>query len=248
MQVLSVLAESSDGLGVGEVAARTGLTTSTTHNLLATLAMEGFAERLSSPPRYRIGPAVYEISATQESKRWARALDAAVQDASQRLPEATVVQCELLAGEIVACRRCSPERPGHLQRPSHQAMSPYFSVSGLCWLAFGPPEDRLALERRFPLADYGGHRWASQEALTEYLASIRAVGHVADRADGMVRVSVPVFSKGKSLLATLGASIPASTMEHSQKRMAELAADLKDTAEGLSNPRQSGGGAIHADQ
>jgi DNA-binding IclR family transcriptional regulator len=229
-QVLFALTESADGLGVADVAARTGLTTSTAQNLLATLAAEGFAERLSGPPRYRIGPGIAELAARQEAASRSSMLDDAVRTISSRWPQATVVQCELVAGEVIVRRRCSPELPSQIQRPLHRAMSPYTSVSGLCRLAFGTPDDRGAIERRFGLSDYGGHRWASNDELGEYLASVRAIGHAADQADGTIRASVPVYSQGNALLATLGASIRLEDIGEPDHTLADLITDLKAAA------------------
>jgi DNA-binding IclR family transcriptional regulator len=248
MQILSILAESLDGLGVGEVAVRAGLTTSTAHNLLATLADGGFAERLSGPPRYRIGPGLTELSGRQESGHWKRALDEAVLEAARQLSEATVVQCEYVAGEIIARRRCSPERRGQLQRPSHQPMSPYFSASGLCWLAFGPRDDGLAIFRRFPLSDYAGHRWACRNDLTAYLNSVRSVGYVSEASGDLMRVSVPLYGSGNNLIATLGASIPAIETSDEHHLARQIPRVLQDIASNLSDALQRRQEQINVDQ
>lgn len=249
-RILYALAESPDGLGVNEVSAQTGLTTSTAHNLLSTLAADGFAERLSSPARYRIGPAIQDLASRQLTSAWASGLDEAVRQVACRWPKATVVQCDLVAGEIVAQRRCSPDIPGRLQRPAHQAMSPYTSASGLCWLAFGPAEDRRAIESRFPLADYAGHCWGSGKELSEHLASIRAIGYVSDRRDGLVRVSVPVLSEASwlSRMVTLGASMEVADAAGSAQAVTQLIADLQCTARDLCEPKPNRKEASRVDQ
>jgi DNA-binding IclR family transcriptional regulator len=63
MDVLQVLTEAPDGLGVSAIAERVGLSKATVHHLLSTLASRRFVVRDQTGAQYRLSWGVYELGA-----------------------------------------------------------------------------------------------------------------------------------------------------------------------------------------
>ena len=235
--ILNTLAAEPDGLPLRDLAARASLKGPTAHHLLATLQQAGFVERLPSPPRYRLGPAVDQLAARRRDVATTTTIDSLMADAAEAFPAATVVYCELVGGEVLTRRRLSPDLPGRVQQPPHQVMSPYISASALCLQAFATDEQRLALRRRTPLAEYGSHRWADDAQLDAHLASVRAVGHVAERRADLLLAAAPLRHRGH-LVGSLGLSLPISRADDPRATLEAIARQLQHAAEQFALPAQ----------
>jgi DNA-binding IclR family transcriptional regulator len=122
--------------------------------------------------------------------------------------KATIVHCEYHVGEVTVSRRIAPPRNDLIERPARQVMSPYSSASALCHMAFCLPESRLAIQERYPLTEYGEHRWASPEELEVFLQTIRDRGAAELHDEQLLRVAAPLWSSGEQLVGTLGMSLP----------------------------------------
>ncbi len=225
LEILRVLGRSGEGVALKDLAAALGLKVPTAHHLVSTLVQEGFAERVTNPTRYRLGPAVRELHAGDGRQAWERRVEAVLPELARDLPSAVVVLAEDIGGEVATTWRIAPERPEVIQRPAHQTMSPYASACALAFQAFWGPDRREALRRRYPFEEYGPGPWAGLAELEAALESMRSEGHVLLLPGGrstLLRVAVPVFAAGGELRAVLGASVPCepSRAKSLGKRMA----------------------------
>ncbi|OGV71773.1 MAG: hypothetical protein A3K19_06795 [Lentisphaerae bacterium RIFOXYB12_FULL_65_16] len=90
-----------------------------------------------------------------------------------RLQTAAIALAEPVGGEMAVRLRMSPDRPGVLQEPLNRFLSHYTNASGLVYLAFCTPEERAAVERRYPFAEYGAVQWQTPGALDAFLERVR---------------------------------------------------------------------------
>lgn len=67
LAVLRCLGSASDDLGVSELAARTGLTVSTTHRLLQALRADGIVDQDERTHRYHLGAALVALGRRAEA-------------------------------------------------------------------------------------------------------------------------------------------------------------------------------------
>jgi len=206
--ILEHLAGAEEGLGLQEIAAVLDVKAPTAHNLLRTLQNRGFVSRRENPVRYVLGPAAVALSEGRQRRGLLRtAGDVLLQVAAKTPGVFTLAQYQ--AGEVVAVLRATSERPGVLQRPPHQVMSPYSSASSLAFQAFWSLEERSAYRRRYPFAEYGEGTWRSVDQLEDYLAEARRDMRVVLPKQEMLRVAIPIFSAGEEIVAVAGVSAAA---------------------------------------
>lgn len=213
LNLLRLIAESGDGLTLAQVVERSGLKGPTAHNLLRTLSAEGFVERLASPRRYRLGPAVGELAESAQRRLLLRRATRLIVKLQGRFPLVRWSLAESSGDEVVTVLRASPERPGLVERPARMVMPPYSSATSLLFQAYWPSEVRAAYQRRYPLAEYGLHLWRSPERLDDFLRRVRRRGVSSPSWSagvpdvGAIRLAVPVFSSGGQMLASVGAYV-----------------------------------------
>jgi DNA-binding IclR family transcriptional regulator len=231
-EIVRLVAESSDGLSVSDIAARLGLKTPTTHHLLRSLTHTGLLEKATAPIRYRIGPVIRDVASRQSSMGLHQAAMEAMKPIAAAFPQANVVLSEYINNDIAVTLRMSPDQPGVIQHPSHMSLSAYSSASTLLFQALWPASTRQNYRDRYPFEEYGG-QWVSVAALDEHLAQVAQTGYALRMPADETRLAVasPVVSGDGRLLASIGASIvaqPASKVTASTRK--RLIAAVRDAA------------------
>ena len=244
--ILRLLGRSADGMALKALAAEMGLKGPTAHHIVATLTQEGFAERLTGPTRYRLGPAMRELALGAARGDWRRRAEAVLTRLAADLPGAIVVLSEDVGGDVTVTLRLTPERPGVIQRPADQTLAPYASASPLVFQAFWPADRREAYRRRYPFEEYGRGRWPSTQALEAALDRVRAEEQVLllpQESGGLIRTAVPVFGNGAELAGVLGASIPCDRPDEAMATGGRMARRIAKAAAHLAGGLPAGGGA-----
>jgi len=219
LDILSLIAQSPEGLPLNAVAAATGLKSPTAHKLVRTLASRGFVEKRRRPVRYALGRAALEMAAGHWNGALLQRATSALRDLSARFPAATFTFCKPVGGEVMNLLRMSPERPGFVERPVDRVMSAYTSASCLVFQAFWTEEERAAYRERHPFWERGAHVWGDIERLDAFLDAVRRLGcAVPDFVKrGVHPVAAPVYEQTGLLRATLGASLPAARADEETK-------------------------------
>jgi IclR family acetate operon transcriptional repressor len=207
-QILEAVAGSEAGATLRELVDQLGLHASTLHHLAQTLVQRHMLIQSTDTKRYRIGPTVMEWAAAAQRGQDFQAIDACIRRIAERLPAATIVFCQLLAGEVVAVRRVSPDRSGVIEQPHHRVMSPYTSSCALAIQAFCPADERARYQKRHPFDDYGSHHWPTRDGLDTFLTDARRRAVVLGpwTAESS-RAAIPVVSPRKELIGVIGTSI-----------------------------------------
>ncbi len=210
LQILELLCGAGrEGLALGEVAARMDLKPTTTHNLLKTLSMCGYAHNAGAGP-YCLGEKAVDIArlvtATMPVPESVREL---LQELAGQLNE-SVVLTTLAGGYRRVLIRISSTRA--VQVNSTVMDRPGGSIWATCtgWMltAFCTSSERDAIVAREGLP---GERWdgiRTRLALTRALAGIREAELAEQHGHEVAGLAVPVRAVDGILLGALGMHMP----------------------------------------
>jgi DNA-binding IclR family transcriptional regulator len=235
--VLTVLAEESRPLGIGEVADGAGLPQATAHRLLNAFVATGWVEKDAATARYRLGlgmlgPAAAALAHAPLVERGMPLLSRMAE-----ISKANVLLGVLVGRNVVFLATATHEsatiRPG-ISRPVH------CSAAGKVLLAFMPTEERARVFRgRRQFRQYTEHTITTLDDLNAHLEQVRARGWAVDMGeyrDYQRSVAVPVHdARGRVIAAmTCSGRLERMTPEH----MSFVREEMSVLAEELS--RQSG--------
>ena len=218
-------------LGISEIARATGLSTTTTHRLLAAMQANRLV-RQTSDRRYGLGPLMVQLARSGALPTTLRDAALAVMTALRDEVDETVGLHELLP---------SGERVVVDQVESHQELRRTYTDIGVpIPLPHGAPGkailSMLPVDRQEqwlsrPIEAVTPHTVTDPEALRAELAEARArgwAGSNAERTSGIRAVAAPIFDHTGSVVGALGLSVPAVRMD--DVRAEELGARVRDCA------------------
>jgi len=233
LDVLAVTSETPEGLSLADLARATGLKSPTAHKLARTLLSRGFLEKTRRPVRYRLGRSLLDLADANRNNSLVQRATPLVRKIFESLQCATVLLCQDVHQEVTAMVRMTPERPGFVERPSGRFMSPYGTASALLFQAFWTEEERAAYRKKYPFWEFGSHLWNGLEELDRFLDDARDKGYALPplQKKGTVTMAAPIYGAGGVLLASLGASVPASKADTDMRK--RLVNEVLQAARGL---------------
>ncbi len=240
-------------LGVSELARRLGLGTSTVHRLLATLTDEKLLERGSTPGRYQLGLAVYELGAAVSPHLDLHAAALPVM-ASVRHSTRQTVHIGVLDGlEVVFVERLEGLETVHVFTRVGTRLPAHSTSTGKVLLAALPPED---VERVLAEPSRSGvePRWRPSPAEREQvLREVRARGWALtdeQLAPGIRSVAAPLRDGEGRVIAAMNVTVHAAetsverlTQEHLPRLLHAAGAISADFARLGTLPVTSAGAA-----
>jgi DNA-binding IclR family transcriptional regulator len=203
--------ESSQPLGVNELAERSGLPRSTTSRLVGALERQGLVQRLADRGRLRPGPVLLRF-ASRDSRAGLVELAA---PSLRRLADAS--------GETI---NLAVPGPGGVEHLAQEDTAHFVGVTD--WVGRSVPFSLAANGKCF-LA-FGG----AQGRLTPELRQVRARGYatsVDELEVGLTAMAAPVLASGDTALAALSISGPTARL--TSDRIAQLAPLLVEEAGAL---------------
>lgn len=213
-EALSVLTHvaQAPGLGVTELAKRSGNTKARTFRLLSTLEQSGFVQRGSSDTNYILGHVVLALGlAAQEQISLVRIGQKHLEVLGGQFNENVHIRIrDGLQSEIVAKWDCTRGVRVHTEIGTRRHL--HAGASGKVLLAYAPDDlQRLvlggALERFTP------QTVVQKTKLAKELARIREDGYAVSMGEvtpDVIAVAAPIFDAHGRVLAALGMSLPAS--------------------------------------
>lgn len=233
--VLMIVAH-NPGLGVTEIARRSGNTKARTFRFLVTLEQASFVQRDKDATTYSLGhialvlglAAQQQVSLTQLAERHLDALQAKFNETAGLLVR------DDTESVTVAQKQCTHEV--RVQGPIGRRRPLYAGASGKVLLAHAPAEVQArVLEGE--LHKFTAKTVTSKAKLRSELKKIAEQGYATSEgelAQDVVAVSAPVFDAGGQVLAAIGFSLPTSRAPQDLGRMiqavrksaAELSAEL----------------------
>lgn len=228
MKLLDVLAEHPEPLGLKQIAQITGLHPSTTHRILAAMALDRFVDRVE-PGSYRLGMRLLELGTLVRSRISVRELALPIMRELHAQTGETVNLSVRQDDEIVYVERTSSGRSAMRVVHVIGARAPlHVTAAGkLFLLEDGFPKLR-DYAKRTGLAAHTKNSMASLPLLERDLERIQRQGYATDNEEveiGVRCVAAPVRDDNGGLIAALSLSTPADRMKP------QWGALIRDTAE-----------------
>jgi IclR family transcriptional regulator, pca regulon regulatory protein len=210
---LAILSSFSVGrqlIGVTEVAQELGLTRSTAHRYIATLARLGYLHQDASTRKYALGPRVLDLGFTAINSMELRHVAAPhlrrlCDETGHTVNLAILDDVDIVYVERV---RASGRNQNQIDLDLHvgSRLPAYCTSMGKVLLAFLPDSDRAELLERITFAQRGPNTLTSKAALVTELRHIRDTGIAVNNEElayGLRSVAVPVFSASGEAVAAL---------------------------------------------
>lgn len=225
-QLLVAVAESRDGLSVGELVERTDLPKSTVSRLVAALERNALVQREGVRGPLRPGPVLMRMARRGVPDRDLVELSA---PAMQRLAEESEETINLAVSTPLGVEHLSQVDSRHFLGSTNwigRLVPHHCTAVGKVFLAFGA--GRLP---RGPLARLTPDTITDPAVLERQLAQVRADGYAVTMGElepGLAAVAVPIRGGGGETLAALSVSGPEGRLQPA--RMRELAAIMLEEA------------------
>jgi IclR family pca regulon transcriptional regulator len=215
LAILGTFSPDRPALGISELAKRLGLTRSTTHRYVATLAKLGFLDQDETTRKYRLGIRVLDLGFAVLGSLELREIAVPY---LQRLTAATGHTSNLAIRDdtdviLIDRIRGRPCRYHHFEFNLHvgSRLPSYCSATGKALLAFLPPPELDELLDRVELLPRGPRTLVSRTALIAELAQVRRTGFAFNDEElesGLRSIAVPVRSRAGTVVAAINLAAP----------------------------------------
>ncbi len=231
LAILEAFGPDRPALGISELAGRLGLTRSTTHRYVVTLAKLGYLYQEGTTRKYRLGPRVLDLGFSVLGSLELREVAA---PHLRQLTDTTGHTSNLAIRDgtdviLIDRFRGRPGRYHHLESALHTGsrLPLYCSATGKALLAFLPQPELTKLLDRIELIPHGPRTLSTKAALLAELAQVRRTGIAVNDEEletALRSIAVPVHSRAGEVVAAINLSIP-----WSPSPMSELTCQLGPT-------------------
>ncbi|WP_417252288.1 IclR family transcriptional regulator [Castellaniella sp.] len=215
MRILDVLASQRDPVALKDLAAATGLHASTTHRILADLAVGRYVERVDSG-LYRLGMRLLELGSLVKGRLDVRTASLGPMRELHRQTGQTVNLSLAQGDEIVYIERAWSERSGMQVVRAIGGRAPlHLTSTGKLFLATWDARNVRSYAMRTGLAGNTRNSLTQLEQLERELALVRRHGYSRDNEElelGVRCIAAGVYDDTGTLLAGLSLSAPAERM------------------------------------
>ncbi len=195
VQVLLAIAHSDTPLGVSELARQLNVSKSVVHRVLRTFVDVGLAVQDESDRRYRLGPMAYALGRrTSASDRLYRAGMPALAHLGELTGETTIMSARIGHRRCYIGQVVSPHQV-RITIAIGQDLPLSVGASGLCMLAFMPPED-IELILRVPVQAFTERTMTDTDAVRRRLEEIHERGwatSAGERVPMSASIATPIL-------------------------------------------------------
>ena len=223
LAILGAFTPDRPALGISELAQRLGLTRSTTHRYVATLAKLGYLDQDDATRKYRLGIRVLDLGFSVLGGLGLREIAA---PHLQRLTAATGHTSNLAIRDdtdviLIDRIRGRPGRYHHLEFGLHAGsrIPSYCSATGKALLAFLTQPDLEDVLDRIDLLPRGPRTLTNRAALTAELSQVRRTGIALNDEEldsGLRSIAVPIRSRAGLVVAAINLAFPWSPVAMSE--------------------------------
>jgi IclR family pca regulon transcriptional regulator len=240
LAILSAFRSGRPQLGVSEIGRELGLSRSTTHRYVATLAVLGYLEQDASSKKYRLGPRVLDLGFSAINSMELR--EVAAPHLRQLSDETgyTVNMGILDALDIVYVERCRSSRPGQseidLNLHVGSRLPAYCTSLGKVLLAWLPTDERAARLEQIDFVRRGPNTLVSRTALTAELKRVKENGFAISNEElayGQRSIAAPILTHDGAAAAAINLAVH-SSMTSVDDLAARLSATLRRSAADIS--------------
>jgi IclR family pca regulon transcriptional regulator len=215
LAILGAFTPDRPALGISELAQRLGLTRSTTHRYVATLAKLGYLDQDDATRKYRLGIRVLDLGFSVLGALGLREIAA---PHLQRLTAATGRTSNLAIRDdtdviLIDRTRGRPGRYHHLEFSLHAGsrIPSYCSATGKALLAFLAQPDLDDVLDRIELLPRGPRSLTSRATLLAELGQVRRTGIALNDEEldsGLRSIAVPIRSRSGPVVAAINLAFP----------------------------------------
>jgi IclR family transcriptional regulator, pca regulon regulatory protein len=215
LAVLCAFTPQRPTLGINELARELGLTRSTTHRYVSTLASLGFLEQDDGTRKYRLGPRVLDLGFSTLGSMDLREIAA---PHLRRLTDATGYTSNLAIRDdtdviLIDRVRGLPGRHHNLEFSLHvgSRIPAYCSATGKVLLAFLPRPDLHRLVERIDVVQRGPRTVMEKGALLAELEQVARTGLAVNDEEldrGLRSIAAPVRARSDEVVAAINVAIP----------------------------------------
>jgi IclR family pca regulon transcriptional regulator len=214
LAILSAFRPATPELGITDLARLLGLSRSTSHRYVSTLARLGYLEQSHQTRKYRLGPRVLDLGFSAINSMELRQISA---PHLQKLADETghTVNMAILEGtEILYIERCRTSQPGQreidLDLHVGSRLPAYCTSMGKVLLAYLEPSRQAELLDRIELLDRGPNTITTKAALVAELERVRERGAAVNNEElayGLRSIAAPIHSYSGEVTAALNLAI-----------------------------------------
>jgi IclR family transcriptional regulator, pca regulon regulatory protein len=240
LAILSAFGSGRPLLGVSELGRDIGLSRSTTHRYVSTLASLGYLQQDSETKKYRLGPRVLDLGFSAINSMELREVAA---PHLRELSDETgyTVNMAILDGlDIVYVERCRNSQAGQreidLDLHVGARLPAYCTSLGKVLLAWLPADERTVVLARVDFRRRGPNTLTSRTTLAAELATVRERGFALNNEElayGLRSIAAPVLDHTGGAAAAINLAVH-SSMISIEDLVARLAPALCRTAAAIS--------------
>ena len=238
--ILSAFRSGRPLLGVSELGREVGLSRSTTHRYVSTLATLGYLQQDEATRKYRLGPRVLDLGFSAIHSMELREISAPhLQKLSDEVGY-TVNMAVLDGTDIVYVERCRSARLGQraidLNLHVGSRLPAYCTSMGKILLAHLAPSERDAVLEQSDLRQRGPNTLTARRRLVAELERVREAGLAINNEElayGLRSIAAPVFSQSGAVAAAINLAVH-SSMVSMEELVHRLSGPLKQTAAEIS--------------
>jgi IclR family pca regulon transcriptional regulator len=241
LAILSVFRSGRPLLGISELGREVGLSRSTTHRYVSTLASLGYLQQDPATKRYRLGPRVLDLGFSAIHSMELREISAPHLQQLSDETGYTVNMAILDDTDIVYIERCRSSRAGQreidLNLHVGSRLPAYCTSMGKVLLAHVPTEELDALLDGVDLLRRGPNTLTGRRALVAELRRVRAQGFAINNEElafGLRSIAAPVFSQSGQIAAAINLAVHSSMVVSMTELVERLSGPLKRTAAEIS--------------
>jgi IclR family pca regulon transcriptional regulator len=217
LAILSAFRSGRPLLGVSELGRDVGLSRSTTHRYVATLAVLGYLEQDPATKKYRLGPRVIDLGFSAINSMELREIAAPHLRELSDETGYTVNMAILDDLDIVYVDRVRSAQPGQreidLNLHVGARLPAYCTSLGKVLLAQLPAEERDERLRRIDFARRGPNTLTSRTALEAELERVRRAGYAINNEElayGLRSIAAPVLTHDGAAAAAINLAVHSS--------------------------------------
>lgn len=240
LAILSAFRSGRPLLGVSDLAREVGLSRSTTHRYIATLAGLGYLQQDQPTRKYRLGPRVLDLGFSAINSMDVRELAAPHLQALSDETGHTVNMAVLDGADIVYIERCRTSRQGQreidLNLHIGSRLPAYCTSLGKVLLAYLDPDELTAVLDRIRFLQRGPNTLTSSADLCSELQRVRVAGLAANNEElayGLRSIAAPIRDRNGNVTAAINLAVHRS-MVSLDSLVADLGPLLRRTAAEIS--------------
>jgi IclR family pca regulon transcriptional regulator len=238
LAILSTFRSAQPLLGVSDLAREVGLSRSTAHRYVSTLALLGYLQQDSATKKYRLGPRVLDLGFSAINSMELRQVSAPhLKQLSQETGH-TVNMAVLDAEDIVYIERCRAAGPQEIDLNLHigSRLPAYCTSMGKVLLAFLPLDELKSFVGTVQLARRGPNTITAKRQLLKELERVRERGFAVNNEElayGLRSIAAPVYSQTGDVVAAINIAVHRSLVSMDEL-LENLAPALESTAAEIS--------------